>query len=111
MEENNHNEQGFDEVGQDEMEGEEYLDEDQMNQYNNEYQQGGQAEGQGEIMFQNEPINEHDDYNINNQLDQHIPNNFNNINQDQMMQMRYPNPNEQFQKNDNDEYFQENERE
>ena len=123
MEEDNNNiEQGFDEMGQEEIQGEGLPYEEQIN-IGNEYQQDDQGEGHGEIMFQNEPINDQEDFNINNQIDQNNQNDFNNINQDQLyqqqnenvfqneeeIQMQYPKENEQFQENENDEYFQENE--
>ena len=67
MEDSNNLNEAFDDMNQEEMEGEKYPDEDQLNQENDNNEHEEQWEGEKEMLSPDKQINDQNELDINNQ--------------------------------------------
>ena len=113
MEDSNNLNEPFDDMNQEEMEGEEYPDEDQLNQENDNNEHGEEGEGEEEMLSPDKQINDQNELDINNHQKENNHNEINNINHNEKEGddkiIHFPNENEILHKDENEEYFHENE--
>ena len=113
MEDSNNLNEAFDDMNQEEMEGEEYPDEDQLNQENDNNEHGEEGEGEEEMLSPDKQINDQNELDINNHQKENNHNEINNINHNEKEGddkiIHFPNENEILHKDENEEYFHENE--
>ena len=113
MEDSNNLNEAFDDMNQEEMEGEEYPDEDQLNQENDNNEHGEEGEGEEEMLSPDKQINDQNELDINNHQKENNHNEINNINNNEKEGddkiIHFPNENEILHKDENEEYFHENE--
>jgi chromosome segregation ATPase len=113
MEDSNNLNEAFDDMNQEEMEGEEYPDEDQLNQENDNNEHGEEGEGEEEMLSPDKQINNQNELDINNHQKENNHNEINNINNNEKEGddkiIHFPNENEILHKDENEEYFHENE--
>ena len=113
MEDSNNLNEPFDDMNQEEMEGEEYPDEDQLNQENDNNEHGEEGEGEEEMLSPDKQINDQNELDINNHQKENNHNEINNINNNEKEGddkiIHFPNENEILHKDENEEYFHENE--
>ena len=113
MEDSNNLNEAFDDMNREEMEGEEYPDEDQLNQENDNNEHGEEGEGEEEMLSPDKQINDQNELDINNHQKENNHNEINNINNNEKEGndkiIHFPNENEILHKDENEEYFHENE--
>ena len=113
MEDSNNLNEPFDDMNQEEMEGEEYPDEDQLNQENDNNEHGEEGEGEEEMLSPDKQINDQNELDINNHQEENNHKEINNINHNEKEGddkiIHFPNENEILHKDENEEYFHENE--